>query len=257
LQVWIYGTVQEVEQQAHLRAVHALVQSVPCVERLLHVVLADDCLLAAACLQLPELPAALKQLDCYSCSSLRLLPKLADTEISWLDISHCGLLTEIPDLPVTLRTLYASSLPHVARLPSRLSGNDYIVVDISITGINELPDPLPCINDFQCNWTTIQRLPSMSGCRKLTLQGCKQLQQLPEELPANLVELDLSGCTSLQQLPAQLPAALEVLNCEGCSSLQQLPDLASSGLRQLRIKGCPQLKSVCVRGCENVVVHFQ
>jgi hypothetical protein len=250
--------VQEVEQQTHMQVVHAFVQSVPCIEHLPHVAPCRHVMSAAACLQLPELPAALTQLSCEGCRSLRRLPKLAHTAIKWLDIDYCSQLTEIPDLPVNhLQTLFANDLPQVTRLPALRNDGHYHSIHISNSGIMELPDSLPSISDFSCSHTPVERLPSMAGCRTLHLEHCQQLQQLPEQLPANLWSLDLSGCTLLQQLPAQLPGSLDNLNCEDCSSLQELPDLSGSSLKVLWIKGCAQLRGLHVRGCEDLVVHLQ
>jgi Leucine-rich repeat (LRR) protein len=216
-------------------------------------------------------------LKCYGCEKLERLPDLSHTELNYLHIADCAKLKHIPDLPATLDYLQAWQLPRVTRLPA-LSDRAYIAIDISGSGLTELPDPLPRIDAFNCSNTRIQRLPAIAGCADLRLEGCRQLRQLPERLPDDLGNLDLegcsalqrlpaklpsnlsgltvSGCTALQQLPAQLPRSLLLLNCEGCSSLQQLPDLAGSGLKKLWIKGCAQLQGVNVAGCGDLVVHF-
>jgi hypothetical protein len=179
-------------------------------------------------------------------------------EAELLDISDCPLLTEVPDLPVDhLLTLYATRLRRVTRLPALGTDKYYEAIHLHKSGIVDFPDLLPCIDEFSCSGTPIQRLPRMAGCRRLFVKSCEQLQQLPEHLPADLDVLDLSGCTSLQQLPFELPASLRVLKCEGCSSLQALPDMTGSSLQHLWIKGCEKLTSVRVGGCEDLVVHLQ
>jgi Leucine-rich repeat (LRR) protein len=228
-------------------------------------------------LQLPQLPAALTELKCQSCDKLAGLPELSHTGLTYLNIAACKQLTGIPDLPATLDNLQAWSLPRVTRLPA-LSGREYVAIDIDGSGLTELPDPLPRIDALICSNTRIRRLPTIAGCADLRLDGCRQLRQLPKQLPNDLVNLNLEGCsalqqlpaklpsrlrtlnvsecTALQQLPAQVPCSLVYLNCEGCSSLQQLPNLAGSGLQQLWIKGCVQLQGVNMAGCGKLVVHF-
>jgi hypothetical protein len=167
--------------------------------------------------------------------------------------SGCVMLTEIPELPPNLDYLHADDLPCVCRLPE-LSSRGYNAIYINDTGIVELPDPLPCIDDFSCSNARIRRLPVMSNCNTLDISGCKRLQQLAEPLPTGLAVMLCSGCTALQQLPPQLPAGLQTLRLCNCTALQQLPDLAGSDLHELRITGCSGLREVRAGGCRNLVV---
>jgi hypothetical protein len=66
---------------------------------------------------------------------------------------------------------------------------------------------------------------------------CTALEDLPNNLPINLRELDCSYCTSLTELP-DLPNSLEVLNCSNCTSLKRLPDRLPIGLHTLLIINC-------------------
>jgi hypothetical protein len=130
--------------------------------------LADYCMLfcfAVCCrLQLPQLPAALTQLIFESCRSLRQLPPLAHTKAQVIDISECPLLTEIPDLPVDhLQSLYAASLPRVTRLPALRKDKHYETIFLNCSGVIELPDQLPRVDEFCCSHTAMQQQTATHG----------------------------------------------------------------------------------------------
>uniref|UniRef100_A0A383VEL6 SGNH hydrolase-type esterase domain-containing protein n=1 Tax=Tetradesmus obliquus TaxID=3088 RepID=A0A383VEL6_TETOB len=211
---------------------------------------------------LPVIPASLTHLDCYKCSNPEKLPRVAHTSITELNCRDCSLLEELPDMPGSLERLRADGLTRVDRLP-RLPTERLKLLHISGTAISELPSSFPSLEVLWCGDTRIQQLPQLPRCTVLVLHSCQQLQQLPDQLPASLIELDCRGCSGLQQLPAQLPPKLELLwlsnctaleqlpalpsslfnfQCEGCSSLRRLPDLSQCRVLRVSLKGCSALK---------------
>jgi hypothetical protein len=213
----------------------------------------------AACeytFQLPALPKALRSRRCEGCSSLRKLPDLAHTvrrqagSLTYLDCSGYPRLTELPELPPhRMGSIYAICLKRVTTLP-RLPSEGLQGLFITGSGVVELPDALPPIDVLQCTETTITRLPQLQGCKFLDASDCKQLQQLPEQLPESLISLDCSGCALLQQLPEQLPQSLQTLCLSNCTALQRLPQHMPESLKHLSCEGCSGLQQLPVLPCD-------
>jgi Leucine-rich repeat (LRR) protein len=143
-------------------------------------------------------------------------------------------------MPDSLFGLNASDLPQVTRLP-RLPQGSIAHLNISNTGISEVPGPLPRLQSLDCSSTPIQQLPALPSCFLLEPHDCWQLEQLPAQLSLCLKALDCSGCNALQQPPTQLPLGLESLNCTSCSALQQLPAQLPPQLRMLNVSQCTAL----------------
>lgn len=123
-------------------------------------------------------------------------------------------------------------------------------------------------------------LPAFLSCDTLSIQGCPNLQALPENLSAGTLlagythvqaipatlkvkfKLDLSGCTSLTSLPEglkvgslilsdcvslkALPENLDVyfLDVSGCSALEKLPEQAKVQGGHVVLRGCTRLKAL-------------
>lgn len=193
--------------------------------------------------QLPALLESLSRLHCPGCESLKQLPALAHTAITELTCSHCSLLQDLPDMPDSLKQLRAYGLTRVTRLP-RLPRQSMHLLCIAETSVSQLTGLPSRVDALRCNGTRIQRLPALESCRSLELADCVHLQQLPEQLPADLCELNCRECSSLQQLPEQLPTGLTSLDCSGCSALKRLPALLPATLERLEVSNCIALEQL-------------
>uniref|UniRef100_A0A383WBE1 Uncharacterized protein n=1 Tax=Tetradesmus obliquus TaxID=3088 RepID=A0A383WBE1_TETOB len=165
-------------------------------------------------------------------------------------------------MPDSLIKLLADGASRITWLP-RLPTERMQLLSINTTAIRELHGLPARIDELCCNGTPIQRLPKqLPSCRVLCVNACSQLQQLPEHLPADLVELYCKGCSALQRLPDHLPAGLKTLDCSGCGALRQLPAQLPPALEYLQVFGCtalrqlpelpPSLKVLSCSGCSRL-----
>lgn len=191
--------------------------------------------------ELPTLPTTLRQLE-WSGIRLEHMPQLAHTGLTELVCTTCNQLQQLPELPASLETLKVMGLKQVTKLPKLPPSIKKI--DVGITPIIELPGPLPHLDALHLWNTPIQRLPALAGCKQLNLADCEQLQQLPMQLPADLLDLICRNCIALQKLPQQLPAVLQALVCRGCSALKQLPQQLPHRLQWLDVSGCTALQQL-------------
>ncbi|CAD7697888.1 unnamed protein product [Ostreobium quekettii] len=162
---------------------------------------------------------------------------------------------EMPELKVLmLRDAGMSELP-----PSLFTAQ-LLAVDLTSSGIPELPSEISCLQSAKllrldcCD--KLVRLPSevggMSQLRVLSMRQCKSICEIPESLGnlllltkllipecgiaclccpdmkmwRNLTMLDLSKCTALKQLPSNIGelVSLTALNLGGCVQCACLPD---------------------------------
>ncbi|KAJ4957550.1 hypothetical protein NE237_024661 [Protea cynaroides] len=191
-----------------------------------------------------------------------------------LDLGYCNLLDG--SIPSDFGSL--SSLQTL-----RLSGNNFCSLPASINQLcnleslivnncrmlellPELPSSLVMLTARGC--TSMERLPVniglLSKLYMITLNDCKRLKSLPEDLPSSLSSLSIEACKSLECLPnlgnlpslrnlhlsnnnfCTLPASisqlshLQTLYMRNCKRLQSLPDLPTS-VRNLFADGCTSM----------------
>uniref|UniRef100_A0A383V862 Uncharacterized protein n=1 Tax=Tetradesmus obliquus TaxID=3088 RepID=A0A383V862_TETOB len=173
--------------------------------------------------------------------------------VSWQDHSinfslgwsaTCWLLKNI----VSLRELnlnISGDVSQTALQDVMEAGRNLTCLSIRSKHIMQLPCLPPKLEQLSLgDCSNLSALPALPSCTSLYLNGCEQLQQLPEQLPRGLKVLECSDCIALQQLPKQLPAGLTRLDCSGCSALQQLPTQVPAGLRHLNCSGCSALQQL-------------
>jgi hypothetical protein len=84
----------------------------------------------------------------------------------------------------------------------------------------------------------ITKLPNIlpSTLKDFILDFCFKLNELPDNLPESLINIQFFGCIKITNLP-ELPLALEKLDISGCNSLNNLPELPEN-LKELNLSGC-------------------
>jgi hypothetical protein len=149
--------------------------------------------------ELPELPKGLKCLDVRGCKELTALPGLP-SGLETLDLGECIGIVEFPKNGLeSLRWFYVDEC---ANLPShRLEGflEDCVILE-EFTATN-------------CTQLTTLVLPKSASLRKVVLEDCSALTQLPD-LAAykKLSHLNVNGCKSLTTMP---PLCAECADTKG------------------------------------------
>ncbi|XP_057858040.1 disease resistance protein RPV1 [Cryptomeria japonica] len=151
-----------------------------------------------------KIPKNLRVLRVNWCSNLQRLPTFSNLKSLFkLDLTGCGIITELPDSLGFQAQLYYMELSCCSRL-------------------EKLPD---CIGN-------------LSELKHLGLAKCSSLTALPYSIGClqKLQYLNLSGCGKLEQLPSSITklSCLQKLFISSCSSLNKLPDILE-GLRSLKI----------------------
>lgn len=107
-------------------------------------------------------------------------------------------------------------------------------------GLTELPDGLLCY-ELDLRRTAIRRLPAdLRVGFRVDLEGCVQLEQLPENLRVGT--LVLRGCTALARLPEGLD--VNFLDLRGCILLTGWPLGLRVRIGRLNLSGCRRISSL-------------
>nr|AAO15846.1 resistance protein KR4 [Glycine max] len=169
------------------------------------------------------------------CPQLESLP--GSTSLKELAICDCPRVESFPEggLPSNLKEmhLYKCSSGLMASLKGALGDNPSLkTLRIIKQDAESFPDEgllplsLAClvIRDFpNLKKLDYKGLCHLSSLKKLILDYCPNLQQLPEEgLPKSISFLSIEGCPNLQQLPEEgLPKSISFLSIKGCPKLKQ------------------------------------
>lgn len=106
--------------------------------------------------------------------------------------------------------------------------------------LHELPEGLRCY-ELSARATPLTRLPEDIQVEgKLDLEGCIMLEALPHCLKVNV--LDLRGCRDLRQLPREFEVfALEMTDC---IHITELPASLPEVMGRLNVRGCGLLRAL-------------
>lgn len=140
--------------------------------------------------------------------------------------------------PIHFRgTLDLSGEKQLTHLPDHLSGD---TLDISDTGIQELPEDLQ-VGELIARNLPLERVPASLRVQfRLTLDGCPRLQDLPAGLTVGA--LNLQDCPSLERLPEGLDVCF--LNVNRCDALREWPQQAQVRYGHLSARDCLSLRSL-------------
>ncbi|CAN1189753.1 Disease resistance protein L6 [Linum perenne] len=172
------------------------------------------------------------------------------TRLKVLDLSWCGKLKEVPELPKS-GTIEILDLSYFGDFPSSMELNignlrnlklvTLSLHEMSSTQVIKFSSKLRkltylTISDLQ----GLREIEGLSDCRslkKITLEHCSSLEKLPslQNLP-KLEELTLKYLTSLREIGKNDIADLKCLknlSLYGCETLERLPIDQLSGLEKL------------------------
>jgi hypothetical protein len=122
-------------------------------------------------------------------------------------------------------------------LPDGLSGD---TLDLSDTGLTELPEDLQ-VGELIARNLPLQRIPASLRVQfRLTLDGCARLQTLPEGLTVG--SLNVQDCLSLESLPEGLDVCF--LNINRCEALSGWPMHARVRFGHLSARDCLSLRGL-------------
>lgn len=113
-----------------------------------------DCFSCPNLESIPELPAGLTKLDCHVCPILESLPKLP-AGISELFCYFCTKIESLPELPVGLTKLHCSNCPNIEELPELPVG--LMKLHCTFTGITKLPELPAGLTEFWCYNTPLAK----------------------------------------------------------------------------------------------------
>lgn len=163
---------------------------------------------------IPPLPLKVRELRIYGCADVTTLELPAGLEV--LDLVHTTGITQLPELPESLKTL--------------------LLINVPVTSLPELPKGLKHLSYTDTQLETLPYLPE--HLERLGVTGIKVLPKLPEsltdlhctrsyitelpKLPKNLIRLSCYG-SAIKKLP-QLPKKLELLDV-AMTPLTELPEL--------------------------------
>jgi hypothetical protein len=113
-------------------------------------------------------------------------------------------------------------------------------LDLSNKGIEKLPDRLSCY-ELNLSDNPLKSIPDDLEVEcTLTLNGCRNLNSLPEGFQTG--SLELQNCTELESLPEDLD--VWYLDAGGCSRLKSFPKRATIEHGSLSIAGCNWISSI-------------
>ncbi|KAF9661505.1 hypothetical protein SADUNF_Sadunf19G0075900 [Salix dunnii] len=179
-----------------------------------------------------EIPSSIDRLsrlfclNLMDCKRLKNLPctfsKLAS--LQKLSLSGCSIITEFPDLPVSIKELYLDGTA-ISEIPSNLECNLLPEVQ-SLLKFNErevklcrlhqlylndckllfLPGSLAFLSSLEVldlsgnSFTLLPTLTKLLKLKSLILRNCVELECIPT-LPPRLMKLDANNCSSLSSMP--------------------------------------------------------
>ncbi|XP_068323680.1 disease resistance-like protein DSC1 [Pyrus communis] len=237
--------------------------------------------------EIPDLSLSRKieHINLGCCKSLVEIPSYFQylDKLSFLGLRGCSNLKYLPELPISLKTLYLSETA-IKELPSSVWSNENLShLDIefckdlenlpscscklkfpfrfsiegcsSLCKVSELPRD---IQELFLNGTAIETLPSsiecLFGLTEIGLKDCKSLVSLPTSICKLkcLEGLDLTGCSKFECFPEILEPMehLKFLSLKG-TAVKELPSSIEylSRLLIIDLKNCQRLvslpKSIC------------
>ncbi|XP_042500185.1 disease resistance protein RPV1-like isoform X2 [Macadamia integrifolia] len=171
--------------------------------------------------------SSLQELDlafnsfCDLPASISRLPQLQSL---WLQ--NCTKLGSLPELPSSLKYLYANGCTSIENLSSLASASSLQRLDLSQNNICSLPADINGLSELQF----------------LTLKNCPRLQSLPL-LPSNIMTLDAEGCTVMERLSSLanlkkikslfLSRCSKLIEVEGLERLETTPTIHMEGCNDL------------------------
>ncbi|XVF56731.1 hypothetical protein PTKIN_Ptkin06aG0143800 [Pterospermum kingtungense] len=202
------------------------------------------------------------ELKLENCPKIQALPRLCAPQK--LEISGCELVSafSVPELAQHLQHLAVdtcSSVTLVRAIPSTNSLHSLVISNISdLISFPKLPH-LPglkalYISDCKCLTSLSEAkgsFRSLSSLQLLSIQGCPNLQSLPDEnFPTALECLMIGSCPLLKSLGAKETLKslvfLKDLYIEDCPSIKCFPEEGlPPSLHHLKIHGCPLLIDEC------------
>jgi Domain of unknown function (DUF6745) len=154
-----------------------------------------------------------------------------------LDLSGQNDLRELPD-GLTVLALDLAGCTNLERLSTGLTVSLLRLDDCS--KLTKLPDNFSC-QCLEFRRGPVQTLPrGLRVAHNLDLEGCSQLDHLPDEL--SVQTLTLTGCVSLTALPRTL--RVQELNLDECHSLAEWPSPTTLNLHRLTLTGCLRLRTL-------------
>ncbi|KAJ4849909.1 hypothetical protein Tsubulata_032884, partial [Turnera subulata] len=234
------------------------------------------------CRSLVEIPSSIQlcrkltKISVSGCVNLCGFPSdLRLTSLEEVALEECPRITQLPELPSTVKTLSiyssgikqvtAASIGHLTRLKVLYVGEIVESLPCEIGFLNCLQElsiwgggpKVISIPDTICNLTglvwlrchsckNLESLPNGIGrlkrLKSLDMEGCSKITSLPSDIGGltSLEYLDLTGCciTSLPESICDLES-LKYLSLQGCVNLQGLPDILPPlvSLRKLDLSG--------------------
>ncbi|XP_010263320.1 PREDICTED: TMV resistance protein N-like [Nelumbo nucifera] len=186
---------------------------------------------------LPPLPQNLKILCAKGCTSMESLPNLDNlsslqkldircnnfsslpssvgclTQLKFLDLDKCTRLQTLPELPSSLKYLFAKDCSSMEKLPDLRNLSSLEELDLEGSKICSLSPSISCLSQLEALW----------------ISNNERIQSLPE-LPPTLTNLYVDGCTSLAvtnsnnlieiQNTEKLESLQTGIHMEGCNSLE-------------------------------------
>lgn len=108
------------------------------------------------------------------------------------------------------------------------------------SALQELPRGLHCY-DLSAQATPLRKLPAdLQVDFRLNLSGCDMLEEPPDGLRANV--LILRGCTALRNLPEDMEVFC--LDMPGCVGIADFPQRGPATLARLNARGCTGLREL-------------
>ena len=113
---------------------------------------------------------------------------------------------------------------------------------------------MECLRLMDFKYTSIDDLPSpieyLVGVKKLYLEGCTNLKNLPDNIQVlqHFEYLSLNGCIGIKELPSSIEHLVRIkgLYLEGCTNLMNLPNgiYRLQHLQDLNLNNCKQLREI-------------
>ncbi|XP_028778374.1 disease resistance protein ADR2-like [Neltuma alba] len=178
---------------------------------------------------------SLKSLSLQWTSTLTELPNNIKhlSRLQSLDVSYCRDLQSLPELPPSIEELCAYRCTSLKTLQFTSHTESPLLVDEIILGSSS---------------TLRSSVSYLQNLRELTLVGCKQLYELPENIGSlsSLSSLYLS-VSSVESLPANIKylSNLETIYLVNCTKLRSLPELPPS-IETVFAHGCISLETVAI-----------
>ncbi|CAN6181483.1 unnamed protein product [Urochloa humidicola] len=195
----------------------------PCLEYLK----ISDC---ASLVELPTLPASLKTLSIDRCDKVETLdirPRLVSEEgverpdvlkLSFLSIGHCNSLSEIANLPPSIKNLDIGGCHNLQSLSGQLDA----VQKLAIQSCSRLKSLESCFRELR-------------SLEELNLSGCKSLVSLPDRPQAysSLRVLVIKYCDGTKFLPPSLTSRLVYLEEKELDGRYEEPKTRKCAVRSL------------------------